>query len=150
MNFLYWNTCNKDVTDILCNIILENEVDIAIISENKVKKGILIERLNEATGRGYTIPFSPFPDTLFIINFPSNYCKILYDDDHLSVKEINTSIFGELKFLLFIVHLPSKLHLSDNDQSMNAFEIANLIHQYEAEAGHKRSFVLGDFNMNPF
>ncbi len=53
-------------------------------------------------------------------------------------------------FLLFLVHLSSKLHLDEGDQSDLTTRVARQIGALEARFSHRRSIVLGDLNMNPF
>ena len=54
------------------------------------------------------------------------------------------------EILLSVVHLPSKLHRDGDDQSYECGELARQIAATEAQFGHRRTVVVGDFNMNPF
>ena len=52
--------------------------------------------------------------------------------------------------LMVLLHLPSKLHLSEDDQLLRAANLREVIERVEVEVGHSNTLVLGDFNMNPF
>lgn len=54
------------------------------------------------------------------------------------------------EFLLVIVHLVDKRNWSERDQALQATVLAQDILQIEREAGHQRTIVFGDLNMNPF
>ena len=48
------------------------------------------------------------------------------------------------------VHLPSKLYWNESSQALESTELARLIVEQEAAAGHARTLLVGDLNMNPF
>jgi hypothetical protein len=49
------------------------------------------------------------------------------------------------------VHLPSPLHRSDEDQDETAREVAAEIRRVESDVvRHRRTLLVGDFNLNPF
>jgi hypothetical protein len=52
--------------------------------------------------------------------------------------------------LLFITHLPSKLHTGEMDQLLAAAQLAANIRATEVQQGHARTVVVGDLNANPF
>jgi hypothetical protein len=49
-----------------------------------------------------------------------------------------------------VTHFPSKLHWSDESQAFECTELARRISEQEEAAGHNRTILVGDFNMNPF
>jgi hypothetical protein len=54
------------------------------------------------------------------------------------------------EIILALVHLPSKLHWDDDSQSAECGELGREISEAEDQAGHIRTVLVGDFNMNPF
>jgi hypothetical protein len=40
--------------------------------------------------------------------------------------------------------------MKENDQTLNAVRVADLIRKAEDQVGHMKTLVIGDFNMNPF
>jgi hypothetical protein len=49
-----------------------------------------------------------------------------------------------------VAHLPSKLYWSGDSQSYECIDLARRIVAEEDRAGHRRTVLVGDFNMNPF
>jgi hypothetical protein len=52
--------------------------------------------------------------------------------------------------LLAVLHLPSKLYSSENSQILACTQWAEIVAHAELQAGHSRTVVVGDLNMNPF
>jgi endonuclease/exonuclease/phosphatase family metal-dependent hydrolase len=52
--------------------------------------------------------------------------------------------------LLAAAHLPSKLHWSGESQGFECVELVRQIVAEEQKAGHQRTILVGDLNMNPF
>lgn len=52
--------------------------------------------------------------------------------------------------MLVGTHLVSKLWASDLNQALECTELIRQVLEYEAQLGHNRTIVLGDFNMDPF
>ena len=53
-------------------------------------------------------------------------------------------------FLLFVIHLPSKLKYDEKSQLSYAIEVSRWVRYLEAKYPTFPSIVVGDFNMNPF
>ena len=51
---------------------------------------------------------------------------------------------------LAAVHFPSKWNTNADSQAFECIELANDIATVETQVGHRRTLVVGDFNMNPF
>lgn len=54
------------------------------------------------------------------------------------------------KYILTALHLPSKLHFEPPDTEFYARRIRSDIENAEEKVGHHKTFVVGDFNVNPF
>ena len=59
-----------------------------------------------------------------------------------------SSDIGEV--LLAAAHLPSKLHCSESSQEFECVLLAQQIQKAEIAAGHMRTALVGDLNVNPF
>ncbi len=81
-------------------------------------------------------------------NFPTHAIKHKRDGNRYSIKEVYLK--NSMPLMLVMVHLPSKLHLSDDDQAVRATLIREEIEEIEKECGHENTIIIGDFNMNPF
>src|SRR5205823_4202312 len=67
---------------------------------------------------------------------------------HYSIREL--ALRGREKILLGVVHLGSKLFRSEPSQGAALRTLAEKIREIEDERGHRRTVLVGDFNMNPF
>jgi hypothetical protein len=46
--------------------------------------------------------------------------------------------------------MPSKLYWSEHSQALECTVLAQTIQEHESQAGHRRTILVGDLNMNPF
>ncbi|MDO8417959.1 MAG: hypothetical protein Q7S87_17290 [Agitococcus sp.] len=83
--------------------------------------------------------FSKFNDTDFHIRNETSY---------YSIREFRKD--GYLPVLLAFVHLPSKLHQSEDDQAAEVIYLRSAIEELENTYRVDGTIVVGDFNMNPY
>lgn len=148
MNFLYWNINNKNIIEPLIKIVNENSIDVIILSEINISQSELLVELNKNLHQKFSLPYSPVADPLILTKLSRNSIEIIYDNNNISVRRVSPPI-GKV-FLLFIVHLPSKLHQKTEDQILNSTEVIRIIEEFEDKMANRRSIIVGDFNMNPF
>ena len=79
---------------------------------------------------------------------PSSYFVPRRESDRYSIREFSRS--GCETILLALVHLPSKLYFSENDQLQDTIRLRDEIERTEMESQNSNTVVVGDFNMNPF
>jgi hypothetical protein len=147
-NFLFWNVGRKQVSAEISSLCAEHDVDVLILAESEMNTINLLLALNAQTTRTYIAPFNPSSRIQFLTRYPLDALKPILDEGGIAVRTVRPPIGMEI--LLFAVHLPSKLHWSDNEQTINAIRLADIIRQVEKRTGNKNSILLGDFNMNPF
>lgn len=149
-SILFWNLDNKDLTSEICSLCNEHQVDILILSEcnlNLIKLQLLLNETRHGKSV-YLNPFNPSPRIQFLIKYPLSSLTIVHDSEYLSIRKISPPIGQE--FLLAAVHLSSKLYYSSTDQLLSATRVIERIEEAEAQEGHDRTLIIGDFNMNPF
>lgn len=148
LNFLFWNINRKPIASLVARLARERGVDILVLAECDIEPMQLLRELN-ASGRNIYF-FSPDYSDRFVIftRFSSEWLEPLRDQRNLSVKRLIHPLFADL--ILGIVHLPSKLHLNDQEQAILATRLRNTINEIEDNVGHSRTLIFGDFNMNPF
>jgi len=146
--FMFWNTAGKHLYEQIARICHDYEVDIAIFAESDLDSLSLLSSLNANTRQTY-IKIPQVTNAIdYYTRFPSEWFEPRYDDDHISIKQIRIPIAEPL--LLVAAHLPSKLFASDNDQIFHAQNLSRTILAEEEIAGHRRTLVIGDFNMDPY
>jgi hypothetical protein len=96
----------------------------------------------------YVDRFDPAPKLKFFTRYPPDSVGLVDDEGGLSARLVKPPIGIEV--LLIGVHLPSKLHMSDAEQTLHATRVANFIRRVEEKSGNSNSLLLGDFNMDPF
>lgn len=146
--FLFWNINGNNVIDDIVTACHDNSVDILILAECKISEVSLLEALNKGRRRTYLSPFNPSPKLSFFIRYPDDSVQLVYDSGGVSIRNIIPPV--GLDVLLVAVHLPSKLHMKENEQAFQSARVSKAIEEAEASVGHENSLVIGDFNMNPF
>ena len=92
-----------------------------------------------------------FPSALQVLsNLPEGAVRNLDDDPFQRTTTRELRFSRPTTITLVAVHLPSKLFRTGSGQALAATAFAQRIVQKEAELGHQRTIVIGDFNMHPF
>ena len=151
INIAFWNTHNNDNIDLaLEEFMLENHIDIMALCEysgnaTQLSMAPLLIR------KGYKVA----PRIAGNENMPILYStesvshkSIITDEERYSIHEF---MIREYEFIFCFVHLPSKL-FGDNELQcdINARLIVSDIQEQEQREGHKRTVIIGDFNLDPY
>lgn len=148
-NILFWNINRKPLLKEIASLCHDNEVDILVLAECDIVITKLLECLNNNGRRQvYLSPFNPSSRLSFIIRYPASSIVPVSDEGGIAIRKISPPIGPE--FLLVALHLPSKLYMSENEQIFQTVRVSQAIQEAEARAGHTKTLVIGDLNMNPF
>lgn len=148
MNLLFWNTGRREPLDEITALVKDLRVDVLILAECPLSTVQILERLNTGARATYHLPFNLADRFTFIVAVPPNNFVSMYDGHGLSIRHVQPPLGRDV--LIVVLHLPSKLHLSDDDQALLAPRASQEIERAEQNVGHRRTVVIGDFNMNPF
>ncbi len=148
LNFLFWNINRKPIAPLIAKLARERSVDVLVLAECEINPMTLLAELNR-NGRSNFF-FSPDYAEKFLVytRFEPSWLLPLADYDSLSIRHLVHPLYADL--IVGIVHLRSKLYLSDDDQSDLAIRFREPIERVENELGHSRTVLFGNFNMNPF
>lgn len=80
--------------------------------------------------------------------FSRDFFQPLFESERISISKLALPARSEV--LIVSAHLPSKLYWSDQSQVFECTELARQIRLEEDKVGHRRTILVGDFNMNPF
>jgi exonuclease III len=174
LQFLYWNTENKDSKDDILNDLLEkNSIDVIMLGEcGRPLSAILCNKYNLTelqlfSGEGERLTQRVYHNKLknvsfkHINNIPEDekeevlFSKTLDGELILRrLKRLNRAsmietTYNNEKFLLVLVHLPSKKNLDESSQLQAAINYKRLIAEV-ASLYENKVIITGDFNMNPF
>jgi hypothetical protein len=150
MRFLFWNTGGLNNAPLLAALAHEHEADILIFAELETELAPLLIALN--TGRQSQF----FPDgsnglsdrLQIFYRYDPSAVRIIRDEFDIAIREIAPPLGPSV--LLIAVHLSSKLYLKPEDQLISINRFPRIVEEAEADRGHNRTIVIGDFNMNPF
>lgn len=146
--FLFWNIGRKPLAPVIAELAQEQRADIVALVECNIESHVLLAALN-ATGRSdfHLAPGLSKAIHIFI-RFSRDFLRPVYESDRVIIGRLSLPARSEI--LLSVVHLPSKLHWTTESQSFECGELARQIAAEEDKAGHQRTVLVGDFNMNPF
>ena len=146
--FLFWNTRQKPLEEAIAALVETHEVDVLILAEFTTSPVELLERLNRPGKPGFHLTFGLSKGIIVFTGFPSQFVHPIFETDRISIRRL--SLPAQVEILLALVHFPSKLYWSEHSQAIECTELAREIRIQEEKAGHSRTVVVGDLNMNPF
>jgi len=149
LTFLFWNTNGKDIPQLVAELAKAHDVDVLILAECRLRDADLLEGLNAAvTTDLYHLPFSVCTSIRVFTRFSVQFIEPLEESGRYSFRRLRLP--GRDEIILGVVHLPSKLYWTEDSHVLECTNLARLIEHQEARAGHSRTLLIGDFNMNPF
>jgi hypothetical protein len=146
--FLFWNTRQKPVEEAIAALVETHMVDVLILAEFSTRPVELLERLNQPGKVGFHLTYGVSKGIVVFTGFSSQFVHPIFETDRISIRRL--SLPARVEILLALVHLPSKLYWSEGSQAIECTELAREIRIQEEKAGHNRTVVVGDLNMNPF
>ena len=149
LTFLFWNLARRDIPNAVARIVLENNVDVVLLAENRIPPVSLLRRLNPSDHVRYHFTPSVVRTKVDVfVGFSPDFIIPQADEPRASLRKIQLP--GRREILLCAIHLQSRAVWEDFDLTQEAVEVNSFIRQEEDNAKHSRTIVVGDFNMNPF
>jgi hypothetical protein len=145
--FLFWNIARQPISSLISKLALTHEADVIILAESDIPGAELLIALNQHSSQ-YQLPFGVCERIQVFTRFHSGFLSPVYEDDYTSIRKLNLP--GHPELLLVMTHLPSGLYQNPGSRSAACVELARLIANEEQRAGHERTIVVGDLNINPF
>ena len=147
MTFLFWNMKGRPLQERVGRIVRGNDVDMVMLAECDVEVGAISEALA--------------PDDYRYHESEGDKVKLFSRLPGDAVREVALNLYGDTSirritlgsskgFLLALVHYPSRLHWTPEDQNIEARNLYDDIARAEDEYGARRTILVGDLNMNPF
>lgn len=146
--FLFWNLNGRNLSEPVAALAREADAEVVILAE--------------AAGLDVAAVLRRFdlPNTYFEASRSSGNLRILTRVETSVVRSLPTAsgsrwrmdrlLFREREDLLLVsVHLRSKLWADSAEQYALARRLGREILNHEAKLGHRRTLIIGDFNMNP-
>lgn len=124
-----------------------HKADVVILAESAIVSMGLLAALNNGPGNGFHLSTGVSKGITILTRFSREFFRPVFESDHISIGRLMLPARSEV--LLAAVHLPSKLYWSNESQSFECVELARRIAEEEDGAGHQRTALVGDMNMNP-
>lgn len=150
--FLFWNINRKPLAEAVADLAEEQRADVVVLAESRLDPAAILRALNTGRRGGFHFPPETSKRVTIFTRFSRRFLRPAPENDrssHMAIRRLALPARPEI--LVVAVHLPSKLRKSHHEsQTSECFEWARRIIAEEERAGHRRTVVLGDFNLNPF
>ena len=144
----FWNLARKRRLETLVSFINSYGVEILVVAEQDFRPSELMSAYAQRFGRTLFESVRVAKRIRVYSTFPDNLFHSLVDDSFISIKEYIPRVGNRI--LIVGVHFPSKLARQDVDYISLSARVSRQIAEFETRAGHDRTVLIGDFNMNPF
>ena len=146
--FLFWNIDRKPLAGAVAALAEIHRADIIVLAECAIEPGKVLLTLNQDGPGDFHFPLGMSEQLLIFTRFSRDFLQARFDSERVSIRRLAMPARPEV--LLAVAHFPSKLHWSSDSQAFECTKLATQIAADEDHAGHRRTVLLGDFNMNPF
>lgn len=149
VNFIFWNLNRKPLTESIVKLARIHGADYLLFAESPYSDAELLNMLNEpGSADFFYLPTGECQKIQIYSRIPPEQHRIILESNRLTIRE--AALLGRQPFLFATTHFPSKLHWSKNSQAFECSELSTRIKKAEEIAGHSRTILVGDLNMNPF
>jgi hypothetical protein len=146
---LFWNVKKQPLAELLRQLCDEYDIDLLMLAECSMSDKQLLPILNQGSSRTFVRNWNdPSPRISFFTRLARTELKIVSDRPHCSIRALTPP--GSEEILIAAIHHRSKLHAAQGHQDALMTRTANQVAEAEARHAHRRTLVVGDFNMNPF
>ena len=149
VSFLFWNLKKLPRAEIVARLAHEHAVDVLILAEYEMEDEYFRSVLETVTTWRYEKPWSESTKIHIFSRLEQYRIDAVFDDEsrRLTVRRLR---IAKADLLLAAVHLQAKVGWSDEEQRAALQSLTHDLSRIEDEAGHRRTILVGDFNMNPF
>jgi hypothetical protein len=149
LTFLLWNLNRQRPGHHLGRLVATHRVDVVILLESGYRSsGDILTLLNATADPIFHLPPTTTKPVTIVTRFSSRFTTPIHEGPRLTIRRI--ALPAREEFLLAATHFPSKLWMKDHSQAVECGNLARDIRAAEAAAGHTRTLLVGDLNMNPF
>jgi len=152
LNILFWNLNRKELHYPLAVMAKEQRADIIIVAEaENLDTEAFLWRLNTLKSEYYDAnEFSLSERILFFTKFDPSHLQSIREDktDRYVFRLLTLPTLKQL--IIGGVHLPDQFHYTKSSRKSFATDVKNELERIEEELEIKNTFIVGDFNMNPF
>ena len=149
MRYLFWNTNNKEVDNIIYDIVEEYEPTILAFAEYNKEINYLARNINIRTSQRYVAIQKLACRVQILINEKlANEVEHCADHNNYTIKILPYNSFHDNHIVVF-VHLPSKIK-DNREKNRNLLEQITLQVNKLDNNKNRKVVIFGDFNLNPY
>lgn len=147
MRLLFWNIHRQEPLTQLRNLCRHHAPDVLGLAECLLSPATVLAAINADQRGPYRLVTSGVRVQVYARNTLSTAHLIAMDDRYLGLCTIEAPNVPTI--LLGIVHLRSALYADEDTRKERAAGMVRSIEAQEARLEHRRTIVIGDFNMRP-
>ena len=145
MKLLFWNLYKKNNDRHIADLILENQIDVAIFAEYENTD---FQSVLKKLGSDYKRAEGKYVDDRVVLICKKKYIvSVRRPQDRYLLYSVE---YDEYKYLVAGIHLQSRLHSKTEDRLDTIHDLVEDIEQQERLLKHSNTIVIGDFNASPF
>ena len=150
VRFLFWNVKRRNLGDHLRELADAHNPDVVILCEPPGRWRRILDELNRDRDERQFLddPLGEQVQSRFTIfsRISSNAVEPIKTTDRAAFWALNEPV----GLLLVAVHGPDRRNSKASDRNLFARHTSDQIRQIEEERRHRRTIVVGDFNINPY
>ena len=147
VKILFWNVNKKDLRDYVVEAAKSVSCDVVILIELAGDSTQVLRALQSDVSPSFYQPIcTPSRFYLFCRDDGLNLSEI-YGSNRVSLRRLS---YAGTELILGLVHVVDRWTWDQMNQSGQVTLLAAEIRDKEAQEGHNRTILVGDFNMNPF
>jgi hypothetical protein len=158
--FLFWNLMGRQETNRairrgtvrnhLLRMATNFDIDVFLFAESTFEPTDFIAALNETNAGAFHSPPSHTRRIQLYSRLPPDSIADQFDnsDGRLTIRRLITP--SQTDILLAVLHFQSQRNWTREEQALQAPVTQREISETEDVVGHRRTVLVGDFNMNPF
>jgi len=147
VKILFWNLNKKDLCGHVCEAAKSSSSDVVVLIESSVAPAQALDALQSDVSPSFYYPLcTQGRFQLFCRDASLNLAEI-YGGNRVSLRRFS---YAGTKLILGLVHVVDRWNWDEKNQLIQVSLLAAEIRDKEAQEGHRRTILIGDFNMNPF
>ena len=131
----------------VARLAVEQSVDLLVLAESPTDPDLVLAELRKFAVE-FDFPTNQHERFQIFTKFNGQYLTNLERHDRLSVHRLCLPSTREVNFA--VIHFYDRRNNHPEAQASFARDVYLTVHNAEDNAGHTRTVVVGDFNMNPF
>lgn len=144
MKIVFWNLYKKENSMHIRNLLLENDIDIAIFAEYE---GLNLSKLKKDNPEYLIAGNMDICDRLLFV-YKNEIKHTIRQEQYYYA--IHSFIINKNLYIIVGLHLPSNTHSKSEDRKEEIPHLINDLIEIESKYKTENTLIIGDFNANPF